>query len=89
MKKYIYKIKSVYFPTDTSTSEDDRSFYINYNDYFLNEVQKCFVLFVQSLELGYSLSLSKQDFVAYSYSKLVQPQQITSFSSYNTNQNQG
>lgn len=42
MKKYIYKIKSVYFPTDTSTSED-RSFHINYNDYFLNEVQKCFV----------------------------------------------
>lgn len=43
---------------------------------------------IQSLELGYSLSLWKQDFVAYSYSKLVQSQQINSLSSYNTNQNQ-
>lgn len=41
-----------------------------------------------SLELGYSLSLWKQDFVAYSYSKLVQPQQINSLSSCNTNQKQ-
>lgn len=88
MKIYIYRVESVYFPTDTSTSEHDKSFHINYDDYFLNEVQKCLCNLIQSLELGYSLSLRKQDFVAYSYSKLVQLQQMNSLSSYNTSQNQ-
>lgn len=43
MKKYIYRVESVCFPTDTSTSEHNRGFHVNYNDYFLNELQKCFV----------------------------------------------
>lgn len=43
MKYYIYRVQSVYLPTDTSTTEHDRSFHINYNDYFINGSAKMFV----------------------------------------------